>query len=116
MTTESIPLETIQFSEPDIYGQVHPNETEELIAAKIREFESVVEKISDKKKKCLLQAQIRCPELLTDDFKLCFLRCDLFDAKVRYEFLLEKESQRSVVKIIRVAYHLLRLVWGFCCS
>lgn len=68
----------VTFGRPDQYGQVHPIETKELIARKLQEFEKCVEAIQ--KKRCLLQAQQRCPELLTADFKLMFLRCDCFDA------------------------------------
>jgi hypothetical protein len=67
---------------PDIYGQVHPNETPELIALKQREFETEIEKLAADTKQNLLQAQERCPELLTHDFKLLFLRCEVFNADV----------------------------------
>lgn len=67
---------------PDIYGQVHPIETPELIAQKQAEFETELEKLATDSKKTLLQAQERCPELLTHDFKLMFLRCEVFNADV----------------------------------
>jgi hypothetical protein len=67
---------------PDIYGQVHPNETPELIAQKQTEFDTEIEKLASDAKENLLQAQERCPELLTHDFKLMFLRCEVFNADV----------------------------------
>jgi hypothetical protein len=67
---------------PDIYGQVHPNETPELIARKQNEFETELDKLAAGSKKNLERAQERCPELLTDDFKLMFLRCEVFNADV----------------------------------
>jgi hypothetical protein len=65
---------------PDIYGQVHPVETPELIAQKQLEFETEIEKLAADTKHNLLQAQKQCPELLTHDFKLMFLRCEVFNA------------------------------------
>jgi hypothetical protein len=67
---------------PDIYWQLHPNETPELIAGKHKEFETEIGKLPADAKKNLNQAQERCPELLTDDFKLMFLRCEVFNAGV----------------------------------
>jgi hypothetical protein len=71
-------------------GQLHPNETPELIAQKMIEMESEIEKLqlaavdTNAKQNCLQlkEAQERCPELLTDDFKLMFLRCEVFNANV----------------------------------
>jgi hypothetical protein len=70
----------VVYEGPDQYGQVHPVESCQLIATKILEMEKEVTKMSTSMKGCLLQAQQRCPELLTNDFKLMFLRCELFDA------------------------------------
>lgn len=75
---------------PDVYGQLHPKETPELIAQKLIEMESEIEKLAadttNAKQNCLQlkQAQERCPELLTDGFKLMFLRCEVFHANVSY--------------------------------
>jgi hypothetical protein len=72
-------------------GQLHPNETPELIAQKLIEMESEIEKLQrieaanpNTKQNCLQlkQAQQRCPELATADFKLMFLRCEVFNANV----------------------------------
>jgi hypothetical protein len=67
---------------PDVYGQVHPVETQELIAIKLKEFVEEVAKLPDDKVLCLKQAQDICPHLLDDDFKLIFLRCEVFNADV----------------------------------
>jgi hypothetical protein len=73
-------------------GQLHPNETPELIAQKLIEMESEIEKLQiaaadpNTKQNCLQLsiAQQRCPELMTDAFKLMFLRCEVFNANVSY--------------------------------
>jgi hypothetical protein len=66
----------------DVYGQLYPKENPELIAQKLIEMELEIEKLqlaadTNGKQNCLQlqQAQERCPELLTDGFKLMFLRC-----------------------------------------
>jgi CRAL/TRIO domain len=68
--------------EPDIYGQVHPVETPELIESKLAEFEEEVEKIPLGKRESLLLAQEKCPDQLTRAYKLKFLRADTFNAKL----------------------------------
>lgn len=73
---------------PDLYGQVHPDETDEMVAAKLQALDEQVAKLllTDNKKDASLeplrQAQIKCPHLLTRDFKLMFLRCEVFNADV----------------------------------
>jgi len=61
---------------PDIYGQMHPIETPELLKSRLRDFDRAVEKQATQAKASLLKAQRRCPELLTNEFKLMFLRAE----------------------------------------
>lgn len=72
--------EATQGQVPDVYGQVHPVETDELIERKLREFDEEVEKLPDKRN--ILSAQEKCPQFLTTEFKLMFLRSEVFNADV----------------------------------
>jgi hypothetical protein len=64
---------------PDIYGQLHSQETPELIQQKVLQMASEIDKME---KQNWQQAQERCPNLLTDEFKLMFLRCEVFNSNV----------------------------------
>jgi hypothetical protein len=68
----------------DVYGQLHPLESRELVQDKLAEFDALLKEITEKEEnetsKSLLQATEKCPNLLTSDFKLIFLRCELFNA------------------------------------
>jgi hypothetical protein len=66
----------------DVYGQIHPNETPDLVDEKLAAFEKVVANIPKAEKANLLEAEKRCPRLLTNNFKLMFLRCEVFDVDV----------------------------------
>jgi hypothetical protein len=68
---------------PDMYGQVHPMETEEFIAQKRIDFFAEIEKLPESAKASLKEAQAKCPGLLTADFQLMFLRSEVFNAQVR---------------------------------
>jgi CRAL/TRIO domain len=73
---------SLEFTEPDCYGGRHPIETDQLIANKLFHFENQLVAVPHHKKIALLQAQQQCPHLLTDQFKLKFLRCECFNEKL----------------------------------
>lgn len=66
-------------SDPDLYGQRHPIESPEILERKMEQFEIEVQNLL-KNSQALQTAQKRCSYLLTDSFKLQFLRCECFDA------------------------------------
>lgn len=74
---------TIARNPPDIYGQQHPIESDELIERSIAQFDENVAHLSEKKRTSVSRAEDECPELLTNDLKLMFLRCEVFNAEVR---------------------------------
>jgi CRAL/TRIO domain len=87
---------SLEFSEPDCYGGRHPIETEHLIATKLIHFENELGAIPHNKKNALLKAQQTCPHLLTNQFKLKFLRCECFNEKLaakRYAKYWEKRVE-----------------------
>ncbi|KAL7572903.1 hypothetical protein ACA910_004548 [Epithemia clementina (nom. ined.)] len=94
--------EATKGQDPDQYGQLHPIETPELIARKRVEFEEHLQHILASSSSFrtelegLKQAQEKCPQLLTDDFKLIFLRCEVFNADLaaqRYVHYWEKRLE-----------------------
>lgn len=66
----------------DVYGQVHPVESPDLISRKRKEFDLELEKIPANEKANLSRAQGQCPDLLTNEFILIFLRSEVFNADV----------------------------------
>ncbi|CAB9500455.1 Transfer protein [Seminavis robusta] len=62
----------------DVYGQSHPVETPALLRDSLEAFNALMEKIPEDKKVNAILAESKCPELVTDDFKLVFLRCEVF--------------------------------------
>ena len=81
-STSSSSIGSSSEDEEDVYGQVHPFETPELIASTQREFESELRSLPCSETFYVEEAEDRCPELLTNDFKLLFLRSERFCAKV----------------------------------
>ena len=78
MSNDGIPM-----SDEDIYGQRHPIESVDLIAAKLAELEEELSQLSDEDAQGWTQAKAKCaPDLVNDDFKLMFLRCEVFNADV----------------------------------
>jgi hypothetical protein len=75
-------LEEVPMSEPDIYGQRHPIESAELIQCKLQEFDLAVAAIPPKSRQTIDIAEKQCPQLLTNQFKLLFLRCDCYNTAV----------------------------------
>jgi len=71
----------VKLLEPDQYGQRHPVETEDLILHKLEEMDETLTVIPPSKKQSLCRAEKLCPEILTDEFKLRFLRCEVFNAQ-----------------------------------
>jgi hypothetical protein len=74
--------DAVPMTAPDVYGQVHPIETPEIVQQKLAEFDDMVGRLPDRGAAAHVRmAERRCPELLTDEFKLKFLRADVFDTK-----------------------------------
>lgn len=64
----------------DIYNQIHPEETPELISKSQAALYDELEKIPLNKKAGWLQAKEKCPHLTSEDHTLLFLRCEVFNA------------------------------------
>lgn len=78
-TTTEVPLK-----ESDVYGQRHPIESRQLLEEKLIEFDEAVACLSGNETVHI--AGRRCPELLTSNFKLMFLRCECFKVQVCDQF------------------------------
>lgn len=72
----------VPMTPPDQYGQRHPIETDALISIKLKELEVEIESIPKERREAYSQALEKCPDLLTDAFKLMFLRSEVFNADV----------------------------------
>ena len=74
--------EATQGQLPDVYGQVHPIETPELIEEKLVALHKELAQLPQEKTKAWKQAQEQCPQLVDQEFELQFLRCEVFNADV----------------------------------
>jgi hypothetical protein len=84
-----------QTMEFDFYGQSHPNETPELIKTKLKELNDELDKDSIDSKAAFEQAKLKCPDQLTPEFKLVFLRCEVFNVDVS-DLLLRNKLTNSI--------------------
>ena len=73
---------TPKTKEEDVYGQVHPIETNVFVSEKLAAFQEELGKIPRHEKEEVCAAEVKCPKLLTADFKLMFLRCEVFNVDV----------------------------------
>lgn len=63
----------------ELYGQVHPIETPELISKSLRKLEEEIDGMPADKKANWEKAAERCPELTDERHQLKFLRCEVFN-------------------------------------
>jgi hypothetical protein len=75
--------DVIPMSDADIYGQRHPIESTDLIGSKLMELDDELSKLTAEDAEGWTQAKEKCSsDLVDDDFKLMFLRCEVFNADV----------------------------------
>lgn len=83
-----MPSKATQGQVPDVYGQVHPVETPDLIQSSLAQLQVELEQVLllDASSTCWKEAQEKCsdhhPSLIDQDFQLKFLRCEVFNADV----------------------------------
>lgn len=66
-----------------IYMQTStPEESPPFIESKMAEFDAMLEKVPPKKKENYAAAKEKCPDETGREFKLVFLRCEVFDVQV----------------------------------
>lgn len=91
----------------DMYAQVHPIETPELIATGLAKLQKELNLLPAKDTAVFHRATIESPELVDDAHRLMFLRCELFNADLaarrlakywtkRLEFFGEKKAFKSL--------------------
>jgi hypothetical protein len=74
----------VPMSDEDIYGQTHPIESADLIASRLKELDLELDKLPADDTQGWTQAKTKCaPDIINNDFKLMFLRCEVFNADVR---------------------------------
>lgn len=69
---------------PDIYGQQHAIESPKCVSDSLRLLEKEITKLPDDLRAGLDQAAVFCPELLTKEHQLMFLRCEQFNVDVSF--------------------------------
>lgn len=70
----------LKFTEPDLYGYIHPIETDTIMPFYAKAMKKEMDKIPLKDKKIWTRAQKECPKLISfDNHMIMFLRCTLFD-------------------------------------
>jgi hypothetical protein len=72
----------VSFTEPDVYGQIHPIETPELVEQKLKELAEELDQLPDEQQEAWRQAKSKCPQLVDKAFQLPFLRCEVFHVNV----------------------------------
>ena len=71
-----------------------PEETPTLIKEKLAEFNQVLNKIDPKKKMACMMAQEKAPDLSRGDFKLAFLRCEVFQVELAVNYWIKYWGMR----------------------
>ena len=66
----------------NIYSQTQtPNESPKFVTERLADFDRILAKVPSKKKTEYLTALEKCPNECSDDFKLVFLRCEVFNVE-----------------------------------
>lgn len=58
-----------------------PEENTKFVETKLADFDSLLEKVPSEKKAEYLNALEKCPDECSDDFKIAFLRCEVFNVQ-----------------------------------
>lgn len=74
-----------------------PEETPALVQEKLAQFDLLIDKVDSKKKSSYIAAQESCPDRCGDDFKLAFLRCEVFNVKPAVDRWIRYWNMRLVV-------------------
>lgn len=70
-------------SQLNLYGQrAQPEETPDFISKSHANLLKELDKLDDETKKGWLQAKVKCPNLVGEEHRLMFLRCEVFNEEV----------------------------------